>query len=563
MKKISCFIWVTIFLATSAIANVDVTFRVNMQGQTISPNGIHLAGSFHFNPFPLYPEWNPSGILMTDVEADGIYEVTLSLNEGYYFEYKFINGNEWPFAELIPNECQSNGNRFVNVGSSNMDLPIVCFASCAECVQPGCTDPDAINFDSSANTEDGSCLFEIGVHVDMNYYPSAVSDVSVIGTFNGWDAAQNPLSDIDEDGIWSATLLLPNGIYEYLFSIPSLNTTESMNSFDPCVVENGGSYNRQFSVGGDSFSLPFYCWNSCSPCASVEVVFSVNMIGETVAPEGVYLAGSFNGWLPTLMTDNGNGVWSLPWNLQNGNYYTYKFINGDNLDTESENIIGDCTSGVFGDRFLYAPFNTSVLPTICYNECSECPISVNVRFRIDMANETVSAQGVHLAGSFQGWDPETTEVNFIGYTIYEINLALNPYTFYEYKFINGNSWGQDENLSSACTANFNRFFTTGFEDIDLPLVCFGQCTMCAGCTDPFAAEYSPFAITDDGSCNSPMIWGCTYPLATNFNLDSDIDDGSCIFPPMENLCPADLNEDGIIGVSDLLAFIAVYGTLCP
>jgi hypothetical protein len=179
-----------------------------------------------------------------------------------------------------------------------------------------------------------------------------------------------------------------------------------------------------------------------------------------------------------------------------------------------------------------------------------------------MANESVAQEGVHIAGSFQGWDPATTPVNYIGYTIYENTLALSPYTLYEYKFINGNAWGQDENLPSDCTINFNRFFTSGFQDIELPIVCFNQCGMCAGCTDPFAAEYSPFALVDDGSCNSPMIWGCTYPNANNYDLDADIDDGSCLFPPSEDVCPADFNDDGVVGVNDLLAFISVYGTTC-
>lgn len=84
-----------------------------------------------------------------------------------------------------------------------------------------------------------------------------------------------------------------------MFTIPELNETENMNALDPCVIENGGFYNREFSVNGVPFDLPFYCWNSCFPCASVEVVFSVNMIGETVATEGVFLAGSLtDGYRP-------------------------------------------------------------------------------------------------------------------------------------------------------------------------------------------------------------------------------------------------------------------------
>ena len=76
----------------------------------------------------------------------------------------------------------------------------------------------------------------------------------------------------------------------------------------------------------------------------------------------------------------------------------------------------------------------------------------NVIFRIDMSAETVSANGVHIAGSFQlvaglgnNWDPSSTLVQDAnGDKIYEITIAL-PSGTYEYKFINGNAWGMDEN----------------------------------------------------------------------------------------------------------------------
>jgi hypothetical protein len=77
-----------------------------------------------------------------------------------------------------------------------------------------------------------------------------------------------------------------------------------------------------------------------------------------------------------------------------------------------------------------------------------------------------------------------------------------------------------------------------------------------GCTDPVAVNYDPTANFEDGSCDYP---GCTYPTASNYNPAATIDDLSCVFI---DPCPADFNNDGIVGVSDLLNFIGYYGTSC-
>lgn len=62
------------------------------------------------------------------------------------------------------------------------------------------------------------------------------------------------------------------------------------------------------------------------------------------------------------------------------------------------------------------------------------------------------------------------------------------------------------------------------------------------------------------ACGTP---GCTYPNATNYNAAATIDDGSCFYPICTNSCPGDFNEDGLISVSDLIVFIALYGSVCP
>ncbi|MEY3398127.1 MAG: hypothetical protein RL220_721, partial [Bacteroidota bacterium] len=80
-----------------------------------------------------------------------------------------------------------------------------------------------------------------------------------------------------------------------------------------------------------------------------------------------------------------------------------------------------------------------------------------------------------------------------------------------------------------------------------------------GCTDPAAVNYDALATVDDGSCD---YLGCTYAEATNFNPIATIDDHSCVFNFVDP-CPADFNDDGLVGVSDLLFFIGTYGTNCP
>jgi glucose/arabinose dehydrogenase len=57
------------------------------------------------------------------------------------------------------------------------------------------------------------------------------------------------------------------------------------------------------------------------------------------------------------------------------------------------------------------------------------------------------------------------------------------------------------------------------------------------------------------------IGGCTYANATNYSPTAQVDDGSCTFD-LNCTCPADLNADGVIGIDDLMLFIALYGEQC-
>ena len=107
--------------------------------------------------------------------------------------------------------------------------------------------------------------------------------------------------------------------------------------------------------------------------------------------------------------------------------------------------------------------------------------AVMVTFQVDMSQMVISPAGVHLTGDFQGWDPAATLMTDIGGGVYSITLDLPP-GVYEYKFVNGDSWGTDEIVPISCgiddgMGNINRYVTIS-SDVVLPAVCFGQCNIC-------------------------------------------------------------------------------------
>ena len=53
--------------------------------------------------------------------------------------------------------------------------------------------------------------------------------------------------------------------------------------------------------------------------------------------------------------------------------------------------------------------------------------------------------------------------------------------------------------------------------------------------------------------------GCTNSLATNYSPDAINDDGTCSFDPA---CLGDLNDDSIVGATDLLMLLSAFGVSC-
>ena len=130
----------------------------------------------------------------------------------------------------------------------------------------GCTDSDAVNFSANATIDDGSCIFPVTLSVDMNDPSSPDGPIYLAGTFNGWNATSDPLSDADGDGIWTITMFWPASLQEYKFTTFDWAVSEQFASGEPCTLTTGTFVNRVLTVDG-AIVMPAVCWESCDVCS--------------------------------------------------------------------------------------------------------------------------------------------------------------------------------------------------------------------------------------------------------------------------------------------------------
>jgi len=427
-------------LISAGLNAADVTFNVDMNGQTVSANGVHVAGSFQ-SEAGFAGDWDPATTALTD-NGNGVWSVTLTIPAGYY-EYKFVNGSSWGNDETPGTACNVNGNRAVSVGTANLSVATTAFGQCA-------SGGSTVVFQVSMKNQ--SFINPNGIHVAGSFQAAA-------GASGDWKPDETRLYDMDGDSIYKYAATLPSASYEYKF----LNGNQ-WGDDETVPAACASNNNRPFTNdAAKSLVLPAVGFGACPP----GVIFRVDMSDETVSANGVHIAGGFQGWDPaaTAMTDiDADKVYEATIQMAPGTY-EYKFINGNDWP-DAETVPAQCATN--GNRTISVTGGT-VAPIVKFGKCR--PV---LTLSIDMSNETVSADGIHVAGAFQGWDPSGTQLMDMGNGIYEVSLPVDGGT-YEYKFVNGKAWGGDESVPGACNTNGNRTVTVGSSDFSAPLVCFKQC----------------------------------------------------------------------------------------
>ena len=472
----------------------DVTFRLDVSGYSGSVSSASMFGTFS--------GWEGNGNPMSDVDGDGIYELTLSLEPGlqeYKYRINFSADESFDGSEACTTPPAEFVNRVVDV-VDNATLDVVCWNSC-----DACGDGNGGGNDTELPT------YDLTFNLNM-----ANENVSADGVFlaggaafgEGWLIPAQELLDLDGDGIYSLTLQVDSGF-----------------SSDYTFV-NGIGWGNKENIAGQDCAVPPYndrrldamsgpvtintCFAQCTDdgscgaaVADVNVTFNVDISEESFTD--VYVFGSFNGWSAPgiqMLDADADGIHSATVPLAPGNY-EFKFLglDGDGNNVDEVLTEGDvCTinGAPFVNRTLEVVAGADAsLEAPCFGSCSACAPAVEraITFQVNMSEQATNPIGVFIAGNFQGWqagDTPMTDDN--GDDIWEYTAMIAEGEAVEYKFINGPNWGLDESVPVACAVNGNRGYTVGGADEVLPAVCFASCTPCG---DALPTEEVTFTVLTD------------------------------------------------------------------
>ncbi|MBK8847441.1 MAG: T9SS type A sorting domain-containing protein [Bacteroidetes bacterium] len=448
-------------IACSSIDSVNVTFLVDVTGQTFGIGGPHIAGSWN--------GWSTKTQL-TQISGN-VYGTTIMIDSSLIIQYKFLTDNNSMF-ESVPSQCGvpdgfGGFNREFEVPEMDAIIDTVCFSECTYCPK---TDSVKVKF-----------------VVDMSNSSLGQGGPHIAGTFNNWNVSSHPLTDIG-NGCFEIELWLDTTLsIEYKF-LNDNNTSGYETVPQACGVPDGvGGYNRFLQVPETDTILAKVCFSECNGCIPIGLVsvnFRVDMSQTAIGKGGPHLAGSFNSWTPIPMTALGNNIYGITLVLDSSKIFQYKFLSKNSL-AGSETVPMACgvqdVNGVY-NRELVVPNNFTILPIVCFNECGACGATNKavITFQVDLKNETPVSP--HLVGSFNAWDTTATEMwNPLG-TKWVCQVVLDTGVFHQYKFLIDSTFVGEEIVPQLCgvpngLGGYNREIIVTISD-SLDCVCYSQCGAC-------------------------------------------------------------------------------------
>jgi hypothetical protein len=222
-----------------------------------------------------------------------------------------------------------------------------------------------------------------------------------------------------------------------------------------------------------------------------KVKFAVDLDTITANATGVHVGGDFQtlagyaggDWASntTVLTQEGSStIYSVVVDIPAFNKYEYKFLNGDQwYDAEFVPVESRVGYNFDDNRWIYVDSlanDTTFVGAILFSGNAPRGLTL-MRFLVDLTNEpSVDPAGVHVAGSFQNWDPALVRLYSFGSNVYEI-IAYDTVATNAYKFYNGNAAGTSESVPASCSVSGNRQLSFA-KDTVLATVCFSGCSAC-------------------------------------------------------------------------------------
>lgn len=462
------------------------------------------AGAFT-DPNPITPVDASSGMICVDVHMDHIGTFSVKLEQSQGGAANWIQSasntlvNEWETV-CIDFSMPSLEDPFAPALGDTYNR-LVFFAD----FQMPSSDVDVYTYFDNVRVvpSNETPMFDVTFSVDMNDSGETFDQMYVSGEFNSWSGDANPLNDDDGDNIWTTTLSLPVGTYEYKYTYDNWSGDENLNKTSSCTNTTDGFTNRVVAVT-ENTDLGTVCYRSCYACGE-GVNFTWNLGVADPDPTGVWLAGGAEfgapGGVYEMTDEDGDGIFSITIERTASFEGYYTFTNGNCPDFScKEDISGqDCARPEnFNDRYL--DLGTTEVNT-CFAECTEstencmgAPEPTLTTFSVDMNMQTVSPDGVRIAGQFSNWgDIDMTDDDGDG--IYTVTLELNK-SVYEYKFKNGpDGWEEFQGGESCTVTTPDGQFTNRVIDLteadelsESGVFCFESCMSCSVSTDDIIAD---------------------------------------------------------------------------
>jgi hypothetical protein len=145
------------------------------------------------------------------------------------------------------------------------------------------------------------------------------------------------------------------------------------------LVQPGETYHFKFAIGNSSdqalqSAVMMRVGSAGSGLMQNELEFEVNTQGIDVAPEGIYIAGTFNYFIPEPMEEIADDIYAFSAKVAPSVNVTYKFFNGTGPDA-AEIVPEECSiNGVMpdGNRHITMPATDFVAETVCFGTCEVC-----------------------------------------------------------------------------------------------------------------------------------------------------------------------------------------------